>query len=268
MLQLFRYYDVIAALSLGKNPITGSLTFEEEPPRRKKENTETSTDPYGCVDNVFGLAKSLWPLLHRLAQLTTINELEKNNLGNLAEATSPVHSLFSVRTVLQQRRNRISIVALELSLKEWKPALELHVVNMEHAASDTSLQSLLQNAEAHRHAALVHLYTRLLGDRPDTERVQRATRAALQRCLRVMVFGSPSGALLWPLFTVGATAITSSDREITRTVMDQLLSLQGMANIMSARTLLEEVWRIADSSGEFVQWQDVAKSKGWSVILA
>ena len=258
---------MIAALSLAKQPLTGSLTYQDENPSVPTHlaNDEQLNDPYGCVDNVFGLATSLWPLLHRLAQLT--------RLESPIETTTSTHSSSSItgssprQLLLAETHNRISLAALELSIKEWRPQLELHAVNMEHAASDSSLQSLLQNAEAYRHAALVHLYCHC-GDRRESSRIQNAVQAALQCCLRVIVFGKPFGGLLWPLFTAGASAITSNQRNIASTVCGQLLELQGLANIANAKSLLNEVWRQMDDSDEILRWQDVAKKIGWSIVLA
>lgn len=254
---------MIAALSLARHPLTGSLTYQDDNPSiaTHKVDDEQLNDPYGCVDNVFGLATSLWPLLHRLAQLTRTTSPTETTSPSSFTSSSPAHIL------LTKKHNRISLAALELSIKEWKPQLELYAVNMEHAASDSSLQSLLQNAEACRYAALVHLYSHS-GDARGSSRVQNAVQAALQCCLRVMVFGKPFGGLLWPLFTAGASAITPNHRKIASTVCDQLLEVQGLANIANAKRLLEEVWRQMDDSDEILRWQDVAKKLGWSVVLA
>ena len=243
--------------------MTGSLTYQDDNPSipKHRPNDEQPNDPYGCVDNVFGLATSLWPLLHRLAQLTRFEKPADN--------TSPSSLVGSsvARNVLAEKHSRISLAALELSVKEWKPQLELYAVNMEHADSDSSLQSLLQNAEAYRYAALVHLYSHS-GDSRDSPRIQSAVQTGLECCLRVMVFGKPFGGLLWPLFTVGASAITPNHRNIASTVFDQLLEIQGLSTIENAKKLLEEVWRQMDGSDEILRWQDIAKKLGWSVVLA
>ena len=83
-----------------------------------------------------------------------------------------------------------------------------------------------------------------------------------------MVFGAPFGGLLWALFTAGTCAVTTGDRAVARTVLQQLLAVQGMANIANASALLEEVWRRGDEEGFLPPWQDVARTKGWSVICA
>lgn len=263
--QLFRYYDVIVALSLGRRPLTGSLTYQDESSNTTRgSGAPKSTDPYGCVDNVFGLATSLWPLLHRLAQLTKLSE----PIGTGLTVPSMSPSISSPPFEMPgNKQERIAIAALELSITEWKPHLELYAINMEHAASDSSLQSLLQNAEAYRYAALIHLYCHC-GDSRASPRIQKAVRIALDCCLRVMVFGKPFGGLLWPLFVAGTCAITPSHRNIATTVLDQLLEVQGLNNIAKAKSLLMDVWQHMDASDGIIRWQEAAKTLGRSVVLA
>lgn len=258
--KLFRYYDVIAALSLGRRPLTGSLTYQEKEPNPLLDpvGEQISTDPYGCVDNVFGLGTTFWPLLHRLAQLTRKDEQARSSSFGSSAYSQPA---------AVDKHQRISLAALELSIKEWKPQLELHAINMEHAASDSSLQSLMQSCQAYQHAALIHLY-RHYGEDHDSPRVQHAVQSALQCCLRVMVFGQPYGGLLWPLFTAGASAVAPNHRNIASTVFDQLSEVQGLDNIAKAKSLMLETWTEMDATSHPVKWQEVAGKLGWTVVLA
>jgi hypothetical protein len=114
------------------------------------------------------------------------------------------------------------------------------------AAEDALTQATLSHAEAMRHAAAVFLAHVVLRQPPAAPHVQMAAKQGLQACLRVVVFGGPMAALLWPLFHVACVATHAVDRSVARTVFRHLESRQGMQNIVHAWEIVEETWHRQD----------------------
>lgn len=254
--QAFRYFDVICALSFSMPPMSGSVmvpSYEEIFPAGQEPTVGL------CVDAVFGFVEDLWPLMHRL---THANELRK------ALAIQPPHSPghpASIRAELETL-----CASLELALHQWSPK-----ITSSHQAStpsegpsveDSRIQSILNHAEAYRQAATVYLHRTVRRDRRKAARVQTAVKQGLQACLRVVVFGGPMTALLWPLFNLSSEAIDDVDRNVARTVFRHLESRQGMANIVQGWEVVEEIWRREDI-GEEVEWSRVCFELDRSLIL-
>jgi hypothetical protein len=151
-----------------------------------------------------------------------------------------------------------SCASLELALQQWMPkvavpqsssspsAATAATAAAAAAADDALTQATLSHAEAMRHAAAVFLAHVVLRQPPAALRVQTAAKQGLQACLRVVVFGGPMAALLWPLFHVACVATHAVDRSVARTVFRHLESRQGMQNIVHAWEIVEETWHRHD----------------------
>ncbi|KAB5583615.1 fungal-specific transcription factor domain-containing protein [Coniochaeta sp. 2T2.1] len=108
------------------------------------------------------------------------------------------------------------------------------------------LQSILHNALAYKHSALIYLYRTVHElDRSHTA-VQRHTRASLRHCAGTVSAKGPMGALLWPLFVAACEATAEEDRALARQTFLGVERRQGMMNIERAWEIVQEVWRRAD----------------------
>lgn len=210
------------------------------------------------VDTLFGLIADLWPLEHRLASLVDVKRtLEKEEAANPGqEKTNSMRADFETNTS-----------SIELALHQWIPKIPASVVTIENPADDSRLQSILNNAEAHKQASFVYLYRTILSHARASPKVQTPAKQALQACLRVVIFSGPMAALVWPLFTAACEAAEDVDRNVARTVFRHLETRQGMNNIVTAWEVCEEVWRRSDGGQGEVGWRDVAQEMGREVIF-
>ena len=156
---------------------------------------------------------------------------------------------------------------IELALHQWIPKVPASVVAVDTPADDSRLQSILNNAEAHKQAAIIYLYRNILSHPRSSPKVQTPAKQALQACLRVVIFSGPMAALLWPLFTAACEALEDTDRNVARTVFRHLESRQGMNNIVTAWEVCEEIWRRGDAGEVEAGWREVAQSMGREVIF-
>ncbi len=108
------------------------------------------------------------------------------------------------------------------------------------------LHSILHNALAYKHSALVYLYRTVHELERAHVDVQRHARAALHHCAGTVSAGGPMGALLWPLFVAACEAVADEDRALARQTFAGVEKGQGMMNIERAWEIVQEVWRRAD----------------------
>ncbi|KAI9780395.1 MAG: hypothetical protein M1816_002881, partial [Peltula sp. TS41687] len=239
----FRYFDVICALSFSIPPMSGSVIV---PPHEDMFPTGQEPTMMSSVDAVFGFVGDLWPLMHRL---THLNELRK------ALDTQAPHS--PGHPANMQAELESSCASLELALHQWTPKLagshQASTPSEGPSIEDSRVQSMLNHAEAYRQAATVYLNRTVQRNRRKAGRIQTPVKQGLQACLRVVVFGGPMTAVLWPLFTLAAEAVDDVDRNVARTVFRYLESRQGMANIVQGWEVVEDIWRRQDM-GEEVEW--------------
>ena len=226
------------------------------------------------VDTIFGLLADLWPIIHRLASLAEVkHKLDKggdqlainsnsNNNSNNNNTSSSQEKVNNMRTDFETNTSSI-----ELALLQWIPKIPASVITIENQADESRLQSILNNAEAHKQAGFVYLYRTLLhqaNPRP-SPKVQTHVKQALQACLRVVIFSGPMAALVWPLFTAGCEAAEDVDRNVARTVFRHLETRQGMNNIVTAWEVCEEVWRRTDDAAATAAAAAVAAGGGGGV---
>ena len=123
------------------------------------------------VDTLFGLMADLWPLIHRLASLVDV----KRNLDK-EELQSPGHD----KANTLRADYETNTTTIELALQQWVPKLPPSVVTIENPGDDSRLQSILNNAEAHKQAAFVFLYRVILSYPRSDAKVQTPTKQTLQ----------------------------------------------------------------------------------------
>ncbi|CAF9905021.1 MAG: hypothetical protein ALECFALPRED_010661 [Alectoria fallacina] len=250
----FRYFDVASALSFGSSPMSGTILV----PSAQDFVSVHDRSAMASVDTLFGLMADLWPIIHRLASLVDV----KRNLDK-EELQSPGHDKANnLRADFET-----NTTSIELALQQWVPKLPPSVVTIENPGDDSRLQSILNNAEAHKQASFVFLYRVILSYPRSDPKVQTPTKQTLQSCLRVVIFSGPMATLVWPLFTAACEAVEDVDRNVARTVFRHLETRQGMNNIVTAWEVCEEIWRRSDSGHGEVEWRDVAQSMSKEVLF-
>lgn len=152
--------------------------------------------------------------------------------------------------------------AIEGALGQWTPCLPPNFVSdnddatkvikrepqdgTDAVAETGRIHSILNNALAYRHSALVYLYRTIYGYSRSSPSVQTQAHIALTHCVATVAHAGPMGALLWPLFVAACEAVSQDDRELARRAFDAVEKRQGMVNIGRAREIVQEVWRRAD----------------------
>ncbi|RDW75008.1 hypothetical protein BP6252_06150 [Coleophoma cylindrospora] len=254
----FRFYDVIAALSLGTSPNTSF-----QPPAStylpfKVESDPSVRNPLGAVDTLLGLSTDLWPIIHRLSHLLSY----KTSLQS-AIAAGQTSKATVLRTELESTSQ-----AIEHALAAWKPATidENEILQDGDPIDEARLRSILANAEAYRHSAFIYLY-RAIREYPSTHAlVQKRTHLSLAACAEVVQHAGPMSALLWPLFVAAVEAVSEDDRELARKAFIATERRQGMHNILRAWEVVGEVWAGADCGVE-VDWRAVCERKGLCIVF-
>lgn len=201
--------------------------------------------PLSNVDTLLGMATTLWPIIHRLSNLLLLKEkMEK------AVAARQSAKAAALRTEFEATSR-----AIESALEQWQPSLPPHF-SLDDASGDAvdgepvderaRLQSILNNALAYRHSALVYLYRTIYGYSRHHALVQRHAHVALTHCVSTVSHAGPMGALLWPLFVSACEAVSLGDRDLARHAFVAVHKRQGMTNIERAWIIVQEVWRRAD----------------------
>lgn len=163
------------------------------------------------------MATDLWPIIHRLANL-----LDQQREIQAAEATYNTLKASVLRTECEATSN-----AIELALKNWvlsypiSPSLDKD--SGSQLVHNARMQSILNNAEAYRQAALVYLYRYVKACPRRSDTVQKHTRLALQACSRVVSWAGPMSALLWPLFISACEAVDAEQRDLARLAFGGIL---------------------------------------------
>jgi hypothetical protein len=160
------------------------------------------------------MATDLWPIIHRLSNLLEAQaEIQEAEMaGNTSKATV-------LRTELESTSH-----AIQLALTNWSPSISPASLasssnttdGESDPAADARMQSISNNAEAYRQAALVYLYRYVKQCSRRSQNVQRHTRLTLKACGMVVEWAGPMSALLWPLFISACEAVDSEDRDLAR----------------------------------------------------
>ncbi|KAL3424527.1 fungal zn binuclear cluster domain containing protein [Phlyctema vagabunda] len=256
----FRFYDVIAALSLGTSPNTSSQPSPSPFPLAITTD-DSARNPLSAVDTLLGLSTDLWPIIHRLSHLLSFKTSLESAIacGELSKATV-------LRTELESTSQ-----AIENALTNWKPAIVTRSDEDEKTLEKDPIEearilSILANAEAYRQSAFVYLY-RTINSHPSSHPlVQKHTHLSLVACSNVVVHAGPMSALLWPLFVAACEATSEEDRDLAKQAFTGTERRQGMNNISRAWEVVGEVWKGADDGME-VDWRRVCEDKGLCIVF-
>ena len=256
-MQAFRYYDVITSLSTGASPLQSLDRLHP------LSLLPSGPSPLDNVDTLLGAATDLWPILYRLCDLISLKR-------DLDQATA---SCQGSKVAVLRAEYEATCAAINYALNKWEPCLKLCFDD--DPTTEASKRSILGNALAYRHSALVYLHRTILERPREDEVVQRHVHMSLLQCLVVVASGGPVSALLWPLFVAACEAQTGVDRGLARQAFLAIESRQGMANIEKARAVVMEVWRRVDllvcditTNGVSANlWRVVAEETGLSLVL-
>ncbi|KAK0125672.1 hypothetical protein ONS95_000325 [Cadophora gregata] len=261
----FRFYDVIAALSLGTAPNASHETVSPPFPASTASTDYIPNSPLSAVDTLLGLSTDLWPIIHRLSHLLSY----KNSL-EAAVASGQTSKATVLRTELESTSQ-----AIEHALATWKPTFtssgeDADCENIE--TQSTRIQSIFHNAEAYRHSAFVYLYRTIRAQPRTHPTVQKHAHLALQACSNVVqlaerCYDGPMSALLWPLFVSSCEATTAEDRELAMNGFCGTERRQGMTNIVRASEVVQEVWRRVDLGEEEVDWRGICEERNFSIVF-
>ena len=192
------------------------------------------------------MATSLWPIIHRLSTLLQLKE-------DLEDAVRQGET--NKRAVLRTEFEATAS-AINVALQAWQPILPPDCVlakSIDEIPSDkiperSRLQSILNNALAYRHSALVYLYRSIYAYSRSNTLVQRHAHLSLTHCVGTVSNEGPMGALLWPLFVAACEARDLADRDLAARAFEAIDRHQGMTNIQRAWCIVQEVWRRADEA--------------------
>ncbi|TVY44421.1 L-arabinose-responsive transcription regulator ARA1 [Lachnellula cervina] len=267
----FRFYDVIAALSLGTPPNSTTQPCASPFPSSSSHQSNGPESPLSSVDTLLGLSADLWPVIHRLSHLLSF----KNSI-EAAIAAGETSKAAVLRTELENASQ-----AIEFALTTWKPPMKPGFVEEEKSSEDVAnkcaiggarMQSILNNAEAYRNSAFVYLYRTIHSHPRSHPLVQNHTHLSLLACSVVVnsaesCHDGPMSALLWPLFVASCEAITEEDRGLALSSFGGTERRQGMHNIMRTWEVVQEVWQRADLGQEEVDWRDICAERGFNIVF-
>jgi hypothetical protein len=204
--KIFTYFDVMIALSLNESPL---FLLNHPPPVQSG------------VDDTFGLAGSLWPLMYRLADL-----LAKLRRGEAVAAN-----------------------ATELECVLWSWTTEHRASPAPATKHDANWQAMVQIALSYKYTGLLALYKSGLCHSSDETHLKKmatgfysAYRPALDSLLRVCVLSGSMCTLTWPLYTVAMNADSDSDRTLLCQIFDKFHERQHMRVVLDAKEKVSQHW--------------------------
>ncbi|KAK1572868.1 fungal-specific transcription factor domain-containing protein [Colletotrichum navitas] len=239
--QVFRYFDVLNALTNGSSPVFAAPSST----RAYSPGSSPPSTMFSGIDPVFGMADDLWPTLHRLGELIAMKgELQ-------ATMASGQTSKFAVLRTEYQTAYK----AIERALESWSPVLPPgfslvnRIVDGPEHASEAELANtrwITSTALAYRQTALVYLYS-TISEYPSSHKlVQKHAQAALWHCAASVSHGGTGVSMLWPLFFSACHAICSRDRGLVRQAFTALGSKKVVVDTEKPWAVVVDVWRRMD----------------------
>ncbi|TDZ30773.1 L-arabinose-responsive transcription regulator ARA1 [Colletotrichum spinosum] len=239
--QVFRYFDVLNALSTGSTPVFGA-------PSASRAYSPGSSPPVASfqgIDPVLGMADDLWPTLHRLGELASM----KRELQS-AMTTGQTSKFAVLRTEYQT-----TFKAIERALDSWRPVLPPgynlvnRIVDGPMDASEAELANIrwiTSTALAYRQSAMAYLYSTISEYPSSHGLVQKHAQAALWHCAASVSHGGAGFTMLWPLFFSACHAVCSRDRGLVRQAFTAFGARKGTVNTERPWAVVMDVWRRMD----------------------
>jgi hypothetical protein len=208
-LKLFHYFNVMLAMSIGRQPLELSVTNE----------------PYFTeqIDPIFGCAGSLWPLMHSLADIISRSQAGQ---GMRAPARALKVSLktWSIEPTGTTEAYLETLVQIAQAYK-FCGLLSLRMLKPGITSDDVNEVSSNINADH-------DLY-----------------QAAFGSLLRVGVLSTTMATAVWPLYVVGKLASSTGDRTIILHIFSQCLMMHNMKVVEGARNAVAAHWGAEYSIG-------------------
>ncbi|KAL4802814.1 fungal-specific transcription factor domain-containing protein [Aspergillus unguis] len=140
-------------------------------------------------------------------------------------------------------------------LSDWN-MLDTHVHTLERHFQDSESSDMISVDRAFRHAGLLHLHRRVLGDSSTSVGVFKAIDGLMDSVMAIRSGSAVEAGVLFPIFTAGCETEDPGQRtEINKRL--EMLERTGMKQIQSARALMQRCWDtqlpwIAFARGEFI----------------
>jgi len=166
------------------------------------------------IDETFGLAGSLWPMMQSLAD-TLACKREGQDVSGKARC-------------------------LEQRLQSWSPDQAQASIDK----SDVHMEAMLQIARAYKYSSLLTLYSEIsprLGAE-DQELLYKTYQSAFDSLLRTCVLSGPMSTLTWPLYTVAILAESSGDQNVVQHIFSTLQNRQHIKVVEMASESVSFHW--------------------------
>ncbi|KAM0562826.1 hypothetical protein ACHAPJ_001666 [Fusarium lateritium] len=237
LLRNFAYHDIMMSVSMDCRPLIRGFYWASEDD--------------SLADSYFGFASRILFLISETSILNA--DFAEAKLASQTRNTSG-HD-FSERSHI-----------IELELQNWVCP----------SGQDDSPLALL--GEAYRNAALIHLYrtlSRHISSYADILKAKvKACVVSICKLSRQVSEGClVECTLLFPLFMAGGEAHETTEIQIVREKLCEMIKWRKFRNVEACLEVLDEVWRRrADGSrredDDKVDWLDVVKSRGWKLSIS
>jgi len=231
----FRFYDIIASLSLGT-----SLSFGD-PTQPGTSFVEPDANRLRPLETIFGLSSTLVPILHMLAKIVPLKrdilEATANN-----ESPSKLAALQGeLATTTETVRSNLHSWHLQLppTVTPFDPNLPAVALLTE---PDRRANLTLQKSLAYHHSAFIYLHGAVDGHPPAHPAVQPHAHQTLLHCAAGVALGCPMVALLWPLTIAAHYARSAEDRALASEVLGDLERREGGIVVTRMRARIERTW--------------------------
>ncbi|KAF5641184.1 transcriptional activator UGA3 [Fusarium tjaetaba] len=234
LLRNFAYHDIMMSVSMDCRPLIRGFYWASE--------DDTLADPY------FGFASRI---LYLISETSILN-------ADFAEA----ELVSQTRGYSFAERSQ----KIESELQSWACP----------SGHDDSPLALL--GEAYRNAALIHLYRTLARCMKSYSGILKAKLKACVESICKLSRQVSEGCLvectlLFPLFMAGGEAHETSEIEIIREKLGEMIKWRKFRNVEACLDVLDEVWRRRmDGSRredqDKVDWPDVVKQRGWKLSIS
>jgi Fungal specific transcription factor domain len=241
------YLDVLSSLSSGEDPFClklHSLLSALSPPTSPVSvgSPLGNFSLQGEIDSLLGCAEELFPLIARMSAAS----------NRLFDKVITQAELPYIADAIQIRDE----------LREWKPP-ERSVLQ-ESSDVHCSLDDIICTAEVYRLTALLHLFRAF----PPLGKDSQALADQILNSLLLIPVDSGSLCIhIWPLMAAGCEHTDPVKRHLVLQRFEILRERLMIGNVDKAIELLIEVWKRKDAGDVNAGWANLAKERGWLLLL-